>query len=468
MGETDDIRRLLDEGLTYYGLGRVDDALEVWRRVLLLDPANQRAREYIRFVQENWAPGQTEPAKTYRPDKGSDPTLEVAAFAAQTQDAAPAQTSPTLTESPPLAPAPPAPVAPAPASPPAWQTQPSYTPPARPILNASQWGDLFDISAKGSPAAPGPGRIDPVAPAPPPPAVPPAPAIFPAPPHLSPPILPPEPAFATMPPPPPPVPADVPAVDRILSSTLPARPAPQKPEPPSGSPPEAGAADQIPVPPALFPAEAPATPLPTAWSMVPKTEPRVRLEIPQPEPSAPLASPDPAVNPLPPGIPMLRPSRPPAVASIPPSALDLVAGPEPGAAVMAPTAVEPEKNLEQLVRGIKDLLDLDDFTGALELADKVLQQHPGEARTQRMREEAEQGLTSILTSKLGNLQAVPRVRISGDEIIWLNLDHRAGFVLSLVDGNMSYDEILSVCGLPQIEGLRILANLLQDKVIESK
>ena len=465
MGEPDDIRRLLDEGLTYYGLGRVDDALEVWRRVLLLDPSNQRAREYIRFVQENWAPGQTEPTKPYRPDKGSDPTLEVAAFAAQPQDAAPAQTSPTLTDSPPVVPVPPAAATQKPTSPPAWQTQPSYTPPARPILNASQWGDLFDVSSKVPSEPLGPGRTAPVAPAPPPPAAPPTPAVFPAPPPMAPPIVPTGPAFAAMPPP---VPAEVPVVDRILSSTLPARPAPQKPEVPAGNSPGAGSVDEIPVPPALFPAEAPATPLPTGWSMVPKTEPRVRLEISQPKPPAPPASPVPVVNPPPPGIPVLRPSRPPAVASIPPSALDLVAGTIPGAAVMVPSAAESEKSLEQMIRGIKDLLDLDDFTGALELADNVLLQHPGEARAQKMREEAEQGLTSILTSKLGSLQAVPRVRMSGDEIIWLNLDHRAGFVLSLVDGNISYDEILSICGLPQIEGLRILANLLQDKVIESK
>jgi hypothetical protein len=53
-----------------------------------------------------------------------------------------------------------------------------------------------------------------------------------------------------------------------------------------------------------------------------------------------------------------------------------------------------------------------------------------------------------------------------DEVIWLNLDHRAGFVLSLVDGRMSFDEILSVSGLELTDGMRILVQLLQEKVIE--
>ena len=461
MAESDDIRRLLDEGLSYYGLGRVEEALEVWRRVLLLDPANQRAREYIRFVQENWAPGTAGNSKPYRPDKGSDPTLEVAALSAQAPSAPPAQTSPTLTDSPPLATPPgpdPAPGSTPPA--PAWQTQPSYTPPARPILSASQWGDLFDIPS-GSPAPPLTPPAPPAAPVAPAASVPMAAPAPPPPPAM--------PAFALPPPPPAPKIAEAPAADRILSSTLPARPAPVRPEPvpPPQAPP---AAEEVPVPPVLFAPAPPVTPPPTGWSLVPKTEPRARLEIPVGSPPAPAQPPEPVVAPAPPGIPVSRPSKPPAVASMPPSALDLIAVPPAAASIVAPPPAEPErpKDREQLLRGVKDLLDLDDFTGALELADKVLQQYPGDARAQAMRQEAEQGLTAILTSKLGDLQAVPRVRMSGDEIIWLNLDHRAGFVLSLVDGNLSYDEILSICGLPTIEGLRILANLLQDKVIENK
>ena len=59
-----------------------------------------------------------------------------------------------------------------------------------------------------------------------------------------------------------------------------------------------------------------------------------------------------------------------------------------------------------------------------------------------------------------------KVLMAQDDIIWLNLDNRAGFVLSLVDGELSLDEILSVCSLPQLDALRILVQLLQEKVIE--
>jgi hypothetical protein len=102
----------------------------------------------------------------------------------------------------------------------------------------------------------------------------------------------------------------------------------------------------------------------------------------------------------------------------------------------------------------------------MELLDKVLEQEPEHPQASRMRGEAERELLSMLSSKLGDLNRTPRIRMSQDEIIWLNLDNRAGFVLSLMDGSLSLDEILSICGLPQLEGMRILVQLLQDKVIE--
>jgi hypothetical protein len=119
-----------------------------------------------------------------------------------------------------------------------------------------------------------------------------------------------------------------------------------------------------------------------------------------------------------------------------------------------------------LMAGAKDLLELDDFSGAIELLDKVLEEEDSNhAEATELRDGAAAKLTKIYLSKLGDLESVPEVRMAGDEIIWLNLDHRAGFVLSLVDGNTSFEDILSVAGLPSIEGLKILVQLVHEKVI---
>jgi tetratricopeptide (TPR) repeat protein len=132
-------------------------------------------------------------------------------------------------------------------------------------------------------------------------------------------------------------------------------------------------------------------------------------------------------------------------------------------------SAEPEQpvigELDALMQGAKEMLNLDDFTGVLELVEKIFEIDPQNEEASQMRSRAEEKLTAILMSKIGDLGLVPRKQMSDDEIIWLNLDHRAGFVLSQVDGMLSFDDILAVCNLPQMEALRIFAQLIQEKVI---
>ena len=73
MSQGEDIRSLLDQGLTYYGLGEDRRALDTWKKVLEAEPGNPRAVEYIRFVEENWAPNQDRDDGSYRPDEESNP-----------------------------------------------------------------------------------------------------------------------------------------------------------------------------------------------------------------------------------------------------------------------------------------------------------------------------------------------------------------------------------------------------------
>jgi hypothetical protein len=49
--------------------------------------------------------------------------------------------------------------------------------------------------------------------------------------------------------------------------------------------------------------------------------------------------------------------------------------------------------------------------------------------------------------------------------MWLNLDHRAGFLLSQIDGTVDYENLFALSGLPRLDTARILAALLADGVI---
>jgi len=60
---------------------------------------------------------------------------------------------------------------------------------------------------------------------------------------------------------------------------------------------------------------------------------------------------------------------------------------------------------------------------------------------------------------------VPRLAIHAEEVMWLNLDHRAGFLLAQVDGTVSFEDLFALSGLPRLDTARILASLLAEGVI---
>ena len=121
--------------------------------------------------------------------------------------------------------------------------------------------------------------------------------------------------------------------------------------------------------------------------------------------------------------------------------------------------------LRTLVRGAKDLLGLDDHTGAMDLILKAQELAPNDPEVQALRTRSENTLEAMFESKLGNLTTAPRVKLKDDEIIWLNLDHRAGFVLAQIDGTVSFDDLFSVSGMSRIDTARILAQLIEEGVI---
>jgi hypothetical protein len=126
---------------------------------------------------------------------------------------------------------------------------------------------------------------------------------------------------------------------------------------------------------------------------------------------------------------------------------------------------QDEESVAVLLRGVKDLLELDDHSGAMELLAKAEQEAPGHPEVLRMREQSERVLTGMLESKLGNLQAVPRRILQEDDVIWLNLDHRAGFVLAQIDGTVSYEDLFSLSGMSRLDTARILVQLREEGVI---
>ena len=207
----------------------------------------------------------------------------------------------------------------------------------------------------------------------------------------------------------------------------------------------------------------------------------------RPPPAAPSASVAPRPAAGPPGAPVDPPGPPgyapspwddgPALAATvvldPAGGLDLDAVeeksdlrplvPERRASPSPPAS--PKSDVEVWMEGARELFALGDFSGSLEMIEKILRVDPNHAEARAYLRQNEATLIAMYESKLGSLANVPRLAISPEEVMWLNLDHRAGFLLAQVDGTVNFEELFALSGLPRLDTARILSTLLADGVI---
>ena len=122
---------------------------------------------------------------------------------------------------------------------------------------------------------------------------------------------------------------------------------------------------------------------------------------------------------------------------------------------------DPDNKLDQ----IQDRFVVGDYSGALVLAEAVLEEDASNSAALQYAESCRDMLRQMYLARLGDGAHVPRVLMGHDAVVGLTLDHRAGFLLSCCDGTSSIDEILDVCGMPPLDALRILFELLQEGVV---
>jgi hypothetical protein len=135
--------------------------------------------------------------------------------------------------------------------------------------------------------------------------------------------------------------------------------------------------------------------------------------------------------------------------------------------VPVPAAQPARKEVDVWMQAAKELFALGDFTGSLELIEKILQVDPDHGSARDYLRQNEATLIAMYESKLGPLAGIPRLAIKPEEVMWLNLDHRAGFLLAQIDGTVDYEALFALSGLPRLDTARILANLIADGVVTS-
>lgn len=120
---------------------------------------------------------------------------------------------------------------------------------------------------------------------------------------------------------------------------------------------------------------------------------------------------------------------------------------------------------EPSAREMNDRISLGDYSGALDIAEKLLAIDPSDVGVRACAETCRSVLRQMYSARLGPLDRVPVVMVPRDQFRWLSIDHRAGFVLSLIDGVSTLEMLLDVSGMPELDALRILSDLAQQRII---
>jgi hypothetical protein len=114
---------------------------------------------------------------------------------------------------------------------------------------------------------------------------------------------------------------------------------------------------------------------------------------------------------------------------------------------------------------MKDRYAMGDFSGALLLAEGILEANPEDLEAPRYAQSCRDVLTQMYSARLGSPDQIVEVAVPNDQVRWLTLDHRAGFLLSLIDGGSTLDQILDMSGMTRLDALRIMYQLLDQRVI---
>jgi tetratricopeptide (TPR) repeat protein len=133
--------------------------------------------------------------------------------------------------------------------------------------------------------------------------------------------------------------------------------------------------------------------------------------------------------------------------------------------IATPAGDRERRDVEVWMEGARELFALGDFSGSLEMLEKILKADPEHYEARAYLDQNESTLVGMYESKLGPPSGIPRLAIKPEEVLWLNLDHRAGFVLAQIDGKVTVEDLFALSGLPRLDTAKILAGLLAEGVI---
>jgi hypothetical protein len=118
------------------------------------------------------------------------------------------------------------------------------------------------------------------------------------------------------------------------------------------------------------------------------------------------------------------------------------------------------RRISTLVELANEWIRLGDPRRAVAAVDLALAEDPDSALAQKLVHRNRDAIMTIFQGYLGSLERRPSLARSLDALGASPIGARAAFLLSRVDGHLTYDEILDVSGMPRLEAYRYLCQLL--------
>ncbi len=126
----------------------------------------------------------------------------------------------------------------------------------------------------------------------------------------------------------------------------------------------------------------------------------------------------------------------------------------------------PEREVTRLLEEAQNLLGNDDLEGALSVFRAAANRDPDRIEIESYIDMVRGRLVRRYRDRVGDTGAAPRMVIDPSELTAFDLPADAGFMLSLVDGKTSIDELIALSGMDTFEALRILNELVAAGIAE--
>jgi hypothetical protein len=114
---------------------------------------------------------------------------------------------------------------------------------------------------------------------------------------------------------------------------------------------------------------------------------------------------------------------------------------------------------------VKAKIDAGDYAGALDLAERAVHEAPDNVAAKRYADIARKSLCRLYQATLGARADTLHLAVPEAQIPNLPLDRWAAFVVSLIDGRSTIDDVIEASSLGRLDGLRILYALVHQGVV---